>query len=231
MEIKRKYLTLGTLGIILIWGASAVLIYKNIPKDERGSFGDMFGSVNALFSGLALFGIIISILIQQNELKEQRNELKLTRDEFKINRVTNILFKQIEMLNRIIDSTHFSSGEFDIIEFIIQLNDLDEANKRSIYNQNSGEITGLITKIVSLMENFENVLNESKVDNSDNIQMKSLFYKNINPHFISLILHEIEDIKKESNNFHEDKFKKIYETVHNVRTERVKYIYEFDKTK
>lgn len=50
---------------------------------ERGAFGDKFGFVNSLFSGLALTGIIISIYFQQKELSLQREELIETREEFK----------------------------------------------------------------------------------------------------------------------------------------------------
>ena len=50
---------------------------------ERGAFGDKFGFINSLFSGLALTGIIISIYFQQKELSLQREELIETREEFK----------------------------------------------------------------------------------------------------------------------------------------------------
>lgn len=49
----------------------------------RGTFGDMFGGVNALFSGLAFGGIIITILLQRKELSLQREELKESRAELK----------------------------------------------------------------------------------------------------------------------------------------------------
>jgi hypothetical protein len=41
----------------------------------------MFGAVNALFSGLALAGVVCAILLQREELKLQRAELELTRQE------------------------------------------------------------------------------------------------------------------------------------------------------
>jgi hypothetical protein len=39
---------------------------------ERGQFGDMFGAVNALFSGLAFAGVIFAILLQRQEIDDQR---------------------------------------------------------------------------------------------------------------------------------------------------------------
>lgn len=58
---------------------------KDISRiiSERGAFGDKFGFINSLFSGLALTGIIISIYFQQKELSLQREELIETREEFK----------------------------------------------------------------------------------------------------------------------------------------------------
>ena len=43
--------------------------------DRPGVFGDSFGFVNALFSGLALAGVIIAIFLQRKELFEQRKQL------------------------------------------------------------------------------------------------------------------------------------------------------------
>lgn len=49
----------------------------------QGEFGDKFGVINSLFSGLAFAGIIITILLQSRELKLQREELEETRVVFK----------------------------------------------------------------------------------------------------------------------------------------------------
>lgn len=67
------------IGIQLVFGFS---IYYFLPTwSDRGTFGDMFGAVNTLFSGLAFAGIIYAIILQQRELKLQKEELELTRRE------------------------------------------------------------------------------------------------------------------------------------------------------
>ena len=48
-----------------------------------GLFGDSFGAVNALFSGLAFAGVIYAIILQRKELQLQREELEATRGELK----------------------------------------------------------------------------------------------------------------------------------------------------
>ena len=71
--------------VIIIWALTFLLIfvYKGDHAYERGIFGDMFGAVNALFSGLAFAGLIITLKMQREELKLQRKELNQTNTEFK----------------------------------------------------------------------------------------------------------------------------------------------------
>jgi hypothetical protein len=47
--------------------------------EKTGVFGDTFGAVNALFSGLAFAGLFYAILLQRAELQAQREELEATR--------------------------------------------------------------------------------------------------------------------------------------------------------
>jgi hypothetical protein len=54
-------------------------LYANLA--ERGQFGDLYGAINALFSGLAFAGVIVTILLQSRELALQREELAATRTE------------------------------------------------------------------------------------------------------------------------------------------------------
>lgn len=83
--------------IILIWLASWIFIdYKYASFGERGAFGDKFGFINSLFSGLALACIIYSIYLQRKDLKQQRKELKLTRDEFIEQNFHNIFFNLLK---------------------------------------------------------------------------------------------------------------------------------------
>lgn len=72
-----------SVSVVLVFWAMTFLLYLNDNSEERGQFGDMFGAVNALFSGLAFAGLIITLIQQREELSLQRNELKQTRDEFK----------------------------------------------------------------------------------------------------------------------------------------------------
>jgi uncharacterized membrane protein YciS (DUF1049 family) len=69
-------------GIVAAWLVLGLCPFLVFNSDVgRGTFGDMFGAVNALFSGFALAGVVCAILLQREELQLQRAELELTRQE------------------------------------------------------------------------------------------------------------------------------------------------------
>lgn len=78
----KRTITIWTFVVIFLWGLSWFLISNFISEPaDRGTFGDMFGAINALFSGLAFAGMIITLLQQKEELSLQRKELEDTRKE------------------------------------------------------------------------------------------------------------------------------------------------------
>ena len=79
-----KKIILSILVVILVFSAYFFVVRHLLPEwVERGQFGDMFGGLNALFSGLAFLGVIYAIFLQREELGLQRTELELTREELK----------------------------------------------------------------------------------------------------------------------------------------------------
>ena len=80
--ITTRLVSLAILAILLAWIIYGFVVFYTLPDwPERGAFGDMFGAINALFSGLALAGVILAIFLQKQELELQRHELELTRQE------------------------------------------------------------------------------------------------------------------------------------------------------
>ncbi|NQU85154.1 MAG: hypothetical protein HQ541_05275 [Mariniphaga sp.] len=80
----ESFKPLVVLGIIILvmWLLSFGAVYFTLDSwTDRGTFGDLFGGINSLFSGLALAGIIYTIFLQRKELKLQRLELIETRKE------------------------------------------------------------------------------------------------------------------------------------------------------
>lgn len=70
--------------VLIIWILSAILILYGLDDwADRGTFGDLFGAVNALFAGLAFAGLIYTILLQKQDLTLQRKEIAQNRTELK----------------------------------------------------------------------------------------------------------------------------------------------------
>lgn len=63
---KTWILTKMIILVLVVWIVSAMLIIWQIDNwSDRGTFGDLFGAVNALFSGLAFAGLIYTIVLQK----------------------------------------------------------------------------------------------------------------------------------------------------------------------
>ena len=102
----------GTITIFILWVVSGFVIYNWLPGDgKHGTFGDMFGAINALFSGLAFLGVIVAILLQKEELEEQRKEIRQAREAHQATAkslekqaATQQLHTRLEALNHVIDA-------------------------------------------------------------------------------------------------------------------------------
>lgn len=84
------------------WLGFALFVYTKSLADQTflskaGLYGDSFGALNVLFSGLALVGVTIAILLQTRELTLQRQELADTRRELESTRRAQEA--QVENLN------------------------------------------------------------------------------------------------------------------------------------
>lgn len=117
--------------IFFIWCISWICIDKyiistNVSKisneEARGTFGDKFGAVNALFSGLAFSGIIFTILLQRKELELQRDELKSTRKVFELqnqlisqDKFENTFFNLLNLYTTIVNSFTIRDSTFKVM--------------------------------------------------------------------------------------------------------------------
>lgn len=107
--------------VIGLWFLNYYTLNDQLGKEninDRGTFGDMFGAVNALFSGLAFAGIIWTILLQRNELRLQREDSKLSREEaidqnytLKLQRFENTFFNMLNLQNEIVKNLKLGAAE------------------------------------------------------------------------------------------------------------------------
>jgi Putative phage abortive infection protein len=117
-EKDNKLVIWGAIAMIVILGlwSTTYFLLKDLEPADRGTYGDMFGAVNALFSGFALAGIIFTILLQRKELDYQRKELEATRLEFKIQngtlrlqRFENTFFNLLNVHHKLVETIDFDT--------------------------------------------------------------------------------------------------------------------------
>jgi len=125
----------------------------------------MFGAVNALFSGLALCGIILSIYLQNRELRAQQ-------DEFKKQNFENTFFKLIELIRE-------NRGEVRVDEEIIKRKlSASEKSEKSHYKTLQGTIA-----IDSIYRNYrKNLRGLGLPKNEDDLisNIKECYFKESN---------------------------------------------------
>ena len=107
-----------------VWLASFVVIYLCIDEwDVRGQFGDLFGSVNALFSGLAFAGLVITIIQQRHDLQLQRQAINQSKKDvnqqnetMKIERFENTFFKMLEVQQSIVNDLYATDSHTELVK-------------------------------------------------------------------------------------------------------------------
>ena len=89
LHIRNVILVCFGIIIISVLSYALILIIKTWPIDEysiskAGTFGDSFGALNSLFTGLGFAGLLITIFLQREDLKLTRMELSETRAEIRL---------------------------------------------------------------------------------------------------------------------------------------------------
>lgn len=85
--------------------------------EAAGQFGDMFGALTSLYSGLAFAGIVITLWMQREELTLQRNELQQTRAVFNAQKIEMTYLGMLEVLRNQIASVE--ATKTTIVRFAI----------------------------------------------------------------------------------------------------------------
>ncbi len=103
VKAKAWYTAIGIAMTVILIAWISYWLSPFTGGNDNGVFGDSFGALNTLFSGLAFGCLVITILMQRQELEYQREELEETRrvlDEQKteLNRQANLA--QQESLER-----------------------------------------------------------------------------------------------------------------------------------
>lgn len=86
-EHETNLITRFVACVFLLWLLTPLLIILGFMAFDAqsleltpGTFGDLYGSVNALFAGLAFVGLIWTIILQLRTMRMQRSEIKIQQD-------------------------------------------------------------------------------------------------------------------------------------------------------
>jgi preprotein translocase subunit SecG len=86
LKLKKMTFVMAGIVLLIVFGYLGILLYETRPissysMSSAAALGDSFGIVNALFSGLAFAGLIITVLLQREELRESREIFKAQKFE------------------------------------------------------------------------------------------------------------------------------------------------------
>ena len=162
MSDHLKKFLLSSLIILALFIGYTVAVKMWYPNMAfRGQFGDSFGGLNTLFSGLAFAGVIVSIYLQSKELKIQGEELKQTRIEF-------------HEQNKIISSQLFENTFFKLLELLGKtIESLSQHNPGANREDTGYRTLPLFRK--TLNEDLRNHVRQEQGGNNDIADMKKVF--------------------------------------------------------
>ncbi len=89
MQNPNKYVVCGILGVVGVFVVAAIygwVTYSFFCSwGNRGTFGDMFGALNAIFSGLAFVVVIIALWHQHDEFMKSEEARNVERKHAALN--------------------------------------------------------------------------------------------------------------------------------------------------
>ncbi len=145
----------------------------------RGQYGDQFGAINALFSGFAFAGIIVTLLFQRRDLAETRNVMAQERFDTTFFQLLNLHIqtsKTIKTRSRegqqafeeFVESLKKSDPDFFVFaalqkirhDKIREIIDTKTINKNELPELDSDEIANLSEAITKGTRGFANYLDQ-----------------------------------------------------------------------
>ena len=140
-KIKTGLKSLGILvgltglliSLLILWG---VWVFPDlVPNvEKRGQWGDSFGFITALFTGLAFAILIRTLHVQQAELALQNKELKGQREQLQKQNFISAFFQLLSLHNDIVNAMEIRGVTHGRESFVRMLNDLKEEHYPEVQN-------------------------------------------------------------------------------------------------
>lgn len=151
------------LAVVFVAGAWMInfAVFKDAPNEVRGTFGDMFGGVNAIFSGLAFIGVIFAIFLQRQEVAIAKQEISRTKKMLVKQRV------QLELQNRQAKKQNFEQTFFQLLTLFSELTErMDFVHPSTKIKTNGKDVFPVLLKRLNV---YHNTLEANDTDFSDEI--------------------------------------------------------------
>jgi len=104
-------LPVAAMGLIFILFYDGKFPLKGSNFEERGQFGDSFGVLNSLFTGLGFGGLIVTLILQQRQLSQQEEELKLQRQSEETRHYEETLHRLLSLYSQTLDEVSNVKGD------------------------------------------------------------------------------------------------------------------------
>jgi hypothetical protein len=144
-----RRLILLLVGVVFLWMTYLIAMLAITDRWEtRSQFGEAFGAIEALFSGLAFAGLIYTIALQRKELQLQRKELRLTRKEL---RRTATAQEQAEASLRQQSETMLLTARLTVMTSLIELKRARQTMLGAPSNIDVDQISGFISELEAVL--------------------------------------------------------------------------------
>ena len=134
-----KEIAISAIFIALAMLLNFYFLYES-STEERGSFGDMFGLSNALFSGLAICGLIYTLIIQRETMNLYGESIRISNLQANLSAESFRLQALTAAMNSIDSQIALHTTDAEKKQPILQL----EETKKKIET----EITKIINNII-----------------------------------------------------------------------------------
>lgn len=113
-EPRVAWAIAALLAVVILWVANW-MYGVSLNAAERGIFGDTFGAVNALYSGLAFVGVVYAILMQRYEVALAKEDAKETK------KILDQQSRHLEMQNKFDRQKSFEDTFFKMQSVFIEV--------------------------------------------------------------------------------------------------------------
>lgn len=73
--MQLRWIYFWSVAVLALWGATHLLWLFGLDSARSGQYGDAFGAVNSLFSGLGFVGVLVALGLQRQQLRETQREV------------------------------------------------------------------------------------------------------------------------------------------------------------